>query len=74
MKKRLFFSFKFFVKIALATVLPIAVFAVLGILLDKKLQTTPSLSVVGIVFSMSATVYLIKITTKNTVKRLQKLD
>jgi len=74
MKKRLFFSLRFFAKVALATVLPLVLFALPGAILDKKLSTTPSLTVVGITISVVVTVLIIRKLARQAVKKLNQMD
>jgi len=71
MKKRLFFSLGFFVKIALATILPLIIFALPGIVIDNKLESFPLFLIIGIVFSIITTIWLIRAISRKTIKKLE---
>jgi hypothetical protein len=74
MKNKLFFSFIFFAKVALATVLPLALFVLPARILDKKLATSPSLTVIGVILALIFTISLIVKVSKIAIKEIQKLD
>jgi len=74
MKKRLFFSLGFFVKVALATILPLGFFVVPGRILDKKLQTSPSLTVIAIILALIFTSLLLVSFSKKAIKKIQELE
>lgn len=74
MRKRLFFSLWFFVKVALATILPLVLFALPSAILDKRLSTTPSLTVVGLTLSVIATVLITRKIALSAVKKLNRMD
>lgn len=73
MKKRLFFSLVFFVKVALATVLPLVVFAIPGVILDRRLSSTPSLTVITIVLAIATTGLIIRRLARKEVKRMNRI-
>ncbi len=74
MKQRLFISIKFLVKVAIATILPLIVFAYTGKLVDNWLKTGPWFLITGGLFSFFTTIYWLAILTKKLVKKIDNLN
>lgn len=74
MKKRLFFSFVFFAKVALATVLPLVVFVVPGRIIDKKLSISPALTIISVLLALASTTLSLRLISKKTAKKYRGLN
>ncbi len=74
MKKRLFFSFKFLGKVAVATVLPLSVFALSGRFLDNKFHTSPYLLIAGVAISLLVSILWLRKISVRAVKQINDMS
>ncbi|MFH1855184.1 MAG: AtpZ/AtpI family protein [bacterium] len=74
MKKRLFFSFQFLGKVAVATVLPLSVFVLSGRFLDNKLGTSPYLLIAGVAISLLASILWLRKISVRAVKQINDMN
>ena len=74
MKKRLFFSFQFLGKVAVATVLPLSIFVLSGRFLDNKLGTSPYLLIAGVAISLLASILWLRKISVRAVKQINDMN
>ena len=74
MKQRLFFSFAFLVKVAIATLLPLVVFALTGRMIDVAYKTSPWFLAIGVAVALLTTAFWLKAMSKKMIKKMEELD
>lgn len=74
MKKRLFFSLEFLGRVALATVLPLVVFGVIGRMIDKNLNLGYTFFATGVLFAIFTTIFIIRKLRNQITKKFEELD
>ena len=73
MKKTLLFSLNLFGQIGFGVALPLVVLGLLGRYLDKRFETNPYLTVIGIALAVVITFFFLKKIVKEAIEQAKQL-